>query len=216
MEKKFTIQIESKIYFLWMWYSEKYQVQWWRVMRNASRALDKIPKNLGFVEMDVSHGCVIKNPNWGVVCTCRNPYSRAVSFWILRNRINYSHNQEVSLEKYLKEPNEYFNFQVGHDWDPITNLQKNPNIQKHIIRFENLVEDVSNLPFVTENYHLVRRNIEELTEYKDGYKEQYTIDIQIPYSEYYTQELADIVWEKKQYEFEYWGYERDSWKTLIR
>ena len=29
-----------------MWYSEKYQVQWWRVMRNASRALDKIPKNL--------------------------------------------------------------------------------------------------------------------------------------------------------------------------
>lgn len=216
MEKKFTIQIESKIYFLWMWYSEKYQVQWWRVMRNASRALDKIPKNLGFVEMDVSHGCVIKNPNWGVVCTCRNPYSRAVSFWILRNRINYSHNQEVSLEKYLKGPNEYFNFQVGHDWDPITNLKKNPNIQKHIIRFENLVEDVSNLPFVTENYHLVRRNIEELTEYKDGYKEQYTIDIQIPYSEYYTQELADIVWEKKQYEFEYWGYERDSWKTLIR
>jgi len=216
MEKKFTIQIESKIYFLWMWYSEKYQVQWWRVMRNASRALDKIPKNLGFVEMDVSHGCVIKNPNWGVVCTCRNPYSRAVSFWILRNRINYSHNQEVSLEKYLKGPNEYFNFQVGHDWNPITNLQKNPNIQKHIIRFENLVEDVSNLPFVTENYHLVRRNIEELTEYKDGYKEQYTIDIQIPYSEYYTQELADIVWEKKQYEFEYWGYERDSWKTLIR
>ena len=199
-----------------MWYSEKYQVQWWRVMRNASRALDKIPKNLGFVEMDVSHGCVIKNPNWAVVCTCRNPYSRAVSFWILRNRINYSHNQEVSLEKYLKGPNEYFNFQVGHDWDPITNLQKNPNIQKHIIRFENLVEDVSNLPFVTENYHLVRRNIEELTEYKDGYKEQYTIDIQIPYSEYYTQELADIVWEKKQYEFEYWGYERDSWKTLIR
>ena len=199
-----------------MWYSEKYQVQWWRVMRNASRALDKIPKNLGFVEMDVSHGCVIKNPNWAVVCTCRNPYSRAVSFWILRNRINYSHNEEVSLEKYLKKTNEYFNFQVGHDWDPITNLQKNPNIQKHIIRFENLVEDVSNLPFVTENYHLVRRNIEELTEYKDGYKEQYTIDIQIPYSEYYTQELADIVWEKKQYEFEYWGYERDSWKTLIR
>lgn len=199
-----------------MWYSEKYQVQWWRVMRNASRALDKIPKNLGFVEMDVSHGCVIKNPNWGVVCTCRNPYSRAVSFWILRNRINYSHNEEVSLEKYLKKPNEYFNFQVGHDWDPITNLQKNSNIQKHIIRFENLVEDVSNLPFVTENYHLVRRNIEELTEYKDGYKEQYTIDIQIPYSEYYTQELADIVWGKKQYEFEYWGYERDSWKTLIR
>lgn len=199
-----------------MWYSEKYQVQWWRVMRNASRALDKIPKNLGFVEMDVSHGCVIKNPNWGVVCTCRNPYSRAVSFWILRNRINYSHNEEVSLEKYLKKPNEYFNFQVGHDWDPITNLQKNSNIQKHIIRFENLVEDVSNLPFVTENYHLVRRNIEELTEYKNGYKEQYTIDIQIPYSEYYTQELADIVWGKKQYEFEYWGYERDSWKTLIR
>ena len=199
-----------------MWYSEKYQVQWWRVMRNASRALDKIPKNLGFVEMDVSHGCVIKNPNWGVVCNCRNPYSRAVSFWILRNRINYSHNEEVSLEKYLKKPNEYFNFQVGHDWDPITNLQKNSNIQKHIIRFENLVEDVSNLPFVTENYHLVRRNIEELTEYKNGYKEQYTIDIQIPYSEYYTQELADIVWEKKQYEFEYWGYERDSWKTLIR
>jgi hypothetical protein len=79
-----------------------------------------------------------------------------------------------------------------------------------------LVEDVSNLPFVTENYHLVKRNIEELTEFKDGYKEQYTVDTQIPYSEYYTQELADIVWEKKQYEFEYWGYERDSWKTLIR
>ena len=82
--------------------------------------------------------------------------------------------------------------------------------------FENLVEDVSKLPFVQENYKLVERSIEELVEYKDGYKQQYTIDIETPYYDYYTQELADIVWNKKQYEFEYWGYERDSWKTLIR
>lgn len=199
-----------------MWYSEKYRVQWWRVMRNASRALDPIPRKLGFQEMDVSHGCLIKDPTWDVVCACRNPYSRIVSFWILRNRINYSNNRDVTFQKYIKEPNEYFSFNLGHDWEPITNLQKHPNIRKHVIRFENLVEDVSNLPFVQENYKLVERSIEELVEYKDGYKQQYTIDIETPYYDYYTQELADIVWEKKQYEFEYWGYERDSWKTLTR
>jgi hypothetical protein len=37
-----------------------------------------------------------------------------------------------------------------------------------------------------------------------------------PYFEFYTQELADIVYTKKQSEFELGGYQRDSWKTLVK
>jgi hypothetical protein len=37
-----------------------------------------------------------------------------------------------------------------------------------------------------------------------------------PYFEFYTQELADIVYTQKQSEFELGGYQRDSWKTLVK
>ncbi len=77
-----------------------------------------------------------------------------------------------------------------------------------------MCEDLGNIPFVQENYKILKDYLQELRD-PNLYRGEYTIDLSTPYSELYNQELADIVWNKKQYEFEYWGYDRESWKTLI-
>jgi Sulfotransferase domain len=204
-----------KNYFYRMLYSEKYQVQWWRVMRNASRALEGIPRKLNFVDFEHSHRCLIKNPDWSVVLCCRNPYGRAISFWLLRNKYQDCHQNNLSFEEYLQDnKNEYFRFVLGELYEPITVLEQNPNLKVQLIRYENFYNDLFKIPFVKENYELLSDYLEMLRD-PNLYRGEYTIDLSTPYHEFYTQELADIVWNKKQYEFEYWGYERESWKTLI-
>jgi hypothetical protein len=47
--------------------------------------------------------------------------------------------------------------------------------------------------------------------WQTNYLEQY----KKPYHSYYTQELADIVYQKRTEDFEMWGYEKDSWKNII-
>ena len=195
-----------------MLYSEKYQVQWWRVMRNASRALNRIPRLLKFSEFEPSHKCIVKDHSWSVVLCCRNPYSRAISFWILRNKMEYNSKNSISFEEYISNQNEYF--EMGPEYEPIKVLGQYPEIKIHLIRFENLYQDLIQIPFVQENYKILKDYLQELRD-PNLYRGEYTIDLSTPYSELYNQELADIVWNKKQYEFEYWGYDRESWKTLI-
>lgn len=197
-----------------MLYSEKYKVQWWRVMRNASRTLEEIPIKLGFIDKEKTHSCLVYNPDWHVVLCSRNPYSRAISFWLLRNKVESPLNPSSDFETYIKSDNEYFSISLGNPFEPITFLNKSPQILKYVIRFENIYNDLMNIPFIQENQNVLSEILNTIRFDSRRYKAQYTEDIIQPYSSFYTQELADIVWEQKQYEFEYWGYSRDSWKTI--
>lgn len=198
-----------------MLYSEKYKVQWWRVMRNASRTLEEVPIKLGFIDKERTHSCLVHNPDWHVVVCCRNPYGRAISFWLLRNKTENLTSLSLSFEEYLRSKNEYFSISEGEIFEPITTLNKHPQMPQYIIRFENIYDDLMNIPFVQENQNVLSRTLISIKYEPRRYKAQYTEDITQAYSSFYNQELADIVWNEKQYEFEYWGYSRDSWKTLI-
>lgn len=198
-----------------MLYSEKYKVQWWRVMRNASRTLEEIPIRLSFTEKRRTHECIIENSSWPIVLCCRNPYSRAVSFWQLRHNTELYYENRVNFETFLKNENEYFNQNLVNPIEPITILTQNPDTPKYIIRFENMYGDLMKIPFIIQDYDKVSDILDRIRFNPRRYKEQYVDDITEPYHTFYTQELADIVWENKQYEFEYWGYSRDSWKTLM-
>lgn len=198
-----------------MLYSEKYKVQWWRVMRNASRTLEEIPVKLGFTDKERTHSCLVHNPEWPVVLCCRNPYSRAISFWLLRNMTDYNSENRVNFETYIKSKNEFFALTDIDSHEPISVLKKHPQMPKYVIRFENMYEDLMKIPFIEENYNELSTILYVIKFDPSRYKEQYIEKINQPYSFYYTQELADIVWEHKKFEFEFWDYSRDSWKTLI-
>ena len=126
--------------------------------------------------------------------------------------MEYNSKNSISFEEYISNQNEYF--EMGQEYEPIKVLGQYPEIKIHLIRFENLYQDLIQIPFVQENYKILEDYLQELRD-PNLYRGEYTIDLSTPYSELYNQELADIVWNKKQYEFEYWGYDRESWKTLI-
>jgi hypothetical protein len=196
-----------------MSYSENHGYQWWGQLRTASRTLMRIQEALGFLDMN-THNCKVYNPDWNTVISIRNPYARAISFWILRHGLE-SHDQErISFEEYLESENEYFSIKGPMAWNPIYRL-KELNGKIYTIRNENIVEDLLNIPIVSDNLNILKNEIETIKTNRWTYRKSYLLEKDKPYYELYTPELADIVYETKKEEFETWGYEKDSWKTLV-
>jgi hypothetical protein len=202
-----------------MFFSEQYKVHWWGPPRIASRALMLIPTALGFNNNRDGHNPTIINPEWDVVLPIRNPYSRAVSWWHLR------HNEpkipddfkNISFEEFIrKDSNEYLTMDLGTPWEPISQIRKHNLKIRNIIRYEHLVDDLMQIDFVIENFETLKEPLYNLKyQQRDAYRNDYIQHIRTPVCSFYTQELADIVWEKKQFEFQEWGYEKDSWKYLL-
>lgn len=202
-----------------MFYSETYKTHWWGPPRIASRALMEIPIILGFTNNLDGHAIKMINPDWDVVFPIRNPYSRAVSWWNLRhneqkNIVNGTH---ISFESFVrKERNEYFHIQPGHQWDPIGAVGTfNLKVRK-LIRYEYLMDDLLEIDFVKENFNILQQQLYILKyQSRDSYRKEYIQQARNPVCSYYTQELADIVWENKKIEFLHGDYQRDSWKYLL-
>jgi hypothetical protein len=192
-------------------YSEKYKYQWWGQPRTASRAMIPIQNKLGFIDTN-HHNCTITNPNWSTIISIRNPYSRMVSFWILRHGLKHLEQARIDFEEFVKCKNEYYNIRGNHLWNPISRLKRLSG-QVFTIRVENLVEDLMRIPLIEENFSSVEWELKLLSSV-NSYRDNHLIDLGKPYSEYYTEELANIVYEKKSEEFTIWNYDSESWKTL--
>ena len=115
----------------------------------------------------------------------------------------------------MKSQNEFLNMGENEPFEPIGTLKLYPEMPKYVVRFENMYNDLMSIPFIEENFNELSKILYEIKLNPNRYKIQYVESIEKPYSSFYTQELADIVWEHKKFEFEFWGYSRDSWKTLI-
>jgi len=87
---------------------------------------------------------------------------------------------------------------------------------RNIIRYEHLVDDLLEIDFIKENLHVLSDELYVL-KYKsrDNYRHEYISRANYPVHSFYCQELADIVWENKKFEFIGGDYKRDSWKYLF-
>jgi len=190
-------------------------------MRTGSRVVTKFLKSIGF-QGDHSH-----NLDWNgeeeLWISVRNPYWRAVSWWIVRHGISHwidgegarHEPQRMSFRDWVMSDNEYFNQGLDGDdsWDTINRL-KGLNISPtHLIRSENVYEDLMTIPFVRERMtYDWEQNLKEIDvpywkiHYRDEYKE-------LDYSTLYTEELAERVWNKKQYET-FGLYDKESWRNF--
>jgi len=199
-----------------MFFSEQYKVHWWGPPRIASRALSGIPKALNFTNNEDGHSLTIINPEWEVILPVRNPYSRAVSWWNLRFN-GRQRDGDISFEDFIKSPNnEYFNITPGRAWEPISTIEKNNLKVKKLIRYEFLVQDLMEIDFIQDNFDKVSQELFYLKyDARKEYRKEYVERTNFPVHHFYNQELADIVWENRQFEFKEWGYEKDSWKYLL-
>ena len=193
---------------------------WWQPPRIASRALSGIPKSLNFSDKKNGHTLTVVNKEWDVFHPTRNPYSRTVSWWNLRYNEIIKDGPKITylnFEQFVKmDNNEYFRIESGHIWDVVSTLKRNNMQAKYVVRYEHLIDDLMKLDFIKDNFEILKNTLYDLKyTTRNSYRNRYSDITKNPICSFYTQELADIVWQEKQYEFEEWGYERDSWKTLL-
>lgn len=200
-----------------MYYSEKYKSQWWLPPRTASRMVRKILEQLDFIQEDGHHTFSIKNHNWDLNVVIRNPYSRAVSYWLLNNQKQYNTDQFETFSESVYNLNNYLrDIHVGQFKNPSTSLISKKIKNYNLIRYEFLFDDLVKIPYIKENEFELQNELSMLSLGNLPWRRNRPKELIKPYHEFYTQELADIVYTQKQSEFELGGYHRDSWKTLVK
>ena len=197
------------------------KIRYWGPMRTGSRVVTRFLQSIGF-QGEHSHNLEWNNEDQLWV-SIRNPYWRAVSWWIIRHGISHwidgegvrHEPQRMSFKDWVMSDNEYFNQGLDEDdkWDTIGQLNRYGIKPEYLIRSENVYEDLMKIPFVNQRMNqdweqkLKEIDVEHWKiHYLDEYKD-------LDYSTLYTQELADRVWNKKQYET-FGLYEKDSWRNF--
>ncbi len=158
------------------------------------------------------------NPfEFDLIINVRNPYDWMVSCW--HAEFNDLHSnpdaQNITFGEFVK----------NRDSNWYTNIEDNTDLQcvkygiqpKYLIRFENLVESVLAIPFIQakKDHDIVKNWINSTQEITQnmGYRNSYRTEVKDKnYKHWYTQEIADIVYENKKHYFEFFGYDKDSWK----
>ncbi len=198
-----------------MWVSNKYQMQWWLPPRTASRMTSNLLKRLGF-RQEWGHHTVFGESRHDVYLNIRNPYATAISWYIF----NYQQHG-LPFEKYIRVSKGEYSTASSSDGlfphliDYVEALRERNLTLKKVIRYENLVEDLLSVPIIGENQFFLQEELEELYQGTSLWRKDYHKDLYgKPYSEYYTQELSDIVYENRKKYFDFGNYDKDSWKNL--
>jgi len=198
-----------------MWVSNKYQIQWWLPPRTASRMTAKLLTRLGF-RQEFGHHTVYGESKHDVYVNIRNPYSLNISWYIL----TYP-NHNLPFDEFIRDTKGDYNLKsknIVHNSylnDYIEALKDRNLTLKKVIRYENLIEDLLSVPIIGENQFFLQEELEELHQGTSFWRKEEQLPLyQKPYNEYYTQELADIVYENRKKFFDFGNYDKDSWKNL--
>jgi hypothetical protein len=199
-----------------MYYSPKYEVQWSTPPRTASRMTKEILQKLGFNELYGHHTIVNIRNEWELIVNVRNPYAVAVSMWILTYMAAIRGKRPIPtfLEHTLSLDRPTSSYHM--EWGPSHFLQifnRNPD---RVIRYENFAEDIMNVPFIKDNSKLLQNEIDKLHQGDVPWIDNYPEEVKRPYHEFYDQELANIVYRQRKLEFDNFGYDPNSWRTLVK
>ena len=196
-----------------MYYSEKYKSQWWLPPRTASRMVKKFLDRLDFESLG-HHSLTIVDPSWDLNLLVRNPYSIAVSYWYNRNERRYNSEMFTSFYKSVQNREHYLGELYVNNPSKVLLSEK---IECYnLIKYESLLEDLFKIPYFQENQKLLKEEFYFFDLGNAPWRKDRPKELIKPYYEFYTQELADIVYTQKQSEFDLGGYHRDSWKTLVK
>lgn len=206
--------------------SEKVKHVWWASMRTGSRAVSDIIKFYDFYNYETkqnvhyhpfSHTCQVPLEflDYKIIMQVRNPYSRALSYWHLYSWKNVDDKLVIteSFEDYVMSNK------------CITDHYENGIIKYkpyYYIHYENLSEDVLNIPFLDNNKDMLRCHttlikdniyLNEGVEAKEGSLKRDPKDNRYAdWRFYFNQKIADKVYEACAPQFELLNYDKNSWK----
>jgi hypothetical protein len=195
-------------------YSEPLKVFWFTPMRTASRSIFQLLDSLGNFSEIRSHNFIKKKEHldYFFIVNVKNPYNRLTSIYHWSKKIySLESDFEVWLPKKLKEEYEEIDSLDKTSCTQINLLdyfkQKNPD---YIVKSESLEFDVRNIWFIKNNMSFEIEN--SIQEYivKNGYNKEW--DYVKPWQTYYTQKLADIVYHYMKDSFDFFEYDKNSWK----
>ena len=194
---------------LWLWKKcgtshmtkimNKYDFKYYRIEND----------NLTLIENNVvqKHYCNLfhGHENYKILAAVRNPYSRFFSeFTFSRKPEEFIYN-EINKENFR-----FFIYQSTVYTDIISNecVDFSQRIPDYPVRLENLYEDYSKIPFITDSEY-----------FKSGeLKKDINIKVNVSnendslWRKFYTQEIADIIYYRMPRYFELFGYDKNSWK----
>lgn len=211
--------------------SHKYKLIWFAPPRVATRALSEILCHYDFFDATIgkhaniksfphTHTCKVPEglEHYDIILQTRNPYSRIVSSWHLQcfnSPDNIQLIVDISFNDYIL--NKKWNY--GDHYEK--GLIKPP---KYIVKYEKLVEDTLKLDFVDFNNPEIKQAFNRFIA-NNGYTNEgpHNQTGALPrdnkntnyanWRSFYTEELAEIVYQTYQNQFTIFGYEKDSWKN---
>jgi hypothetical protein len=192
-------------------YSKELKVFWFLPMRAATRSCRPIVEYLNFY--DSNNHWFINNLDYldyYLIANVRNPYSRLVSLYnhaIETKQIS----EKITFELWSKKkiPYEMDDKFVIPTQMYISLMKAFKNkMPDYFVRFEYLEEDLNNLWLIKENFNDELNSIFDTSIRHNSYK---SIN-QRNWQSFYTEELAEFVYDYLKEDFTLLNYNKNSWK----
>jgi hypothetical protein len=197
-----------------MTYSDEYKVCWYTPQRTATRTTHVLLNALGFEALGAHFfNFPESRKDYYLISNIRNPYSRVVSLFSLYSihKNEYTFNFNNWCEYALTDEKFDSEYQLRYE-KKILSLNKKFD---KFIRVEKLDEDLKSLSFID----IKNPKIEEIWR-NNILNNRYTYEFKNiennerkHWSNFYTERLADFVYENLKEQFELFDYNKDSWKN---
>jgi hypothetical protein len=201
-------------------YNDDLKVVWITPMRTGTRSSGAIMSKLNFKsennnipQKETVHGIGIPEgkEDYNLIVNIRNPYSRMVSLYYL---YLYNSNQfNQSFDRWVKSNLSFSDY--NKNFFILESLKKLPKLPDLYVRMENFKNDINSLWFVKENFdfleqtlkHNIENNLYDSDEFHSkGFKKKES------WKEYYNEEISEFVYKKMKNEFDFFNYNKNSWK----
>ena len=220
------MNVSTKVKYVWLAPPRTATRSTWKMLQPYEFKiirLDYVPKSFYTHDIGIPE-CAKDYP---LLINIRNPYSHLVSTWYFDHTRNKTPISNLPFEQYVKDvclKRIYSSPRTSikdHFFPEICNVIKNIKTDYMFIKYEQLAEDIKKIPFINFNDQDIQTRYNEFIlkncfnessimygELKKDTSQLYLTDWQY----YYTQELADIVYNHKKEHFKVFGYSKDSWK----
>ncbi len=202
--------------------SEEHKIILWLWRKCGTSHMAKIMNKYGFKFYRVDDGELVTlennvvqkhycnlfegHENYKILAAVRNPYSRFFS--------EYTFNRD-SKEFVINEENKkkfkdfIYNSLVLKEFLSKNCIDFSERIPDYSVRVENLYYDYSKIPFIVESEYYKSGQLKKDVEVKVNVSNE---DENL-WRNFYTQEIADIIYYRMPRYFELFGYDKNSWKN---
>jgi hypothetical protein len=161
--------------------------------------------------------------NYKLICTVRNPYSKFVSLFKYtiapEKKVISTYNwREEFFELLFDNITHHSDQGWAHELYFGSDLSSLGRKIDYPLRIENLFEDYSSIPFIKDSDYFKNGSLKKDLDLKlNSTDDKYDYSLyKIPnkWEDFYDRSTADFVYSKHKSYFDYFGYDKDSWKKI--